>query len=188
MRSLYKAVPHRRYAAGRCSIVAGITALLTFVLNGCTLYSAQKSPTLVQTTSAEQVDRIFWENVQQAKWTQANALLAPNTVWRIDGQIVPRGEIVPWLQSIGIHGVQVSDVTITPAVNDMNLVYTVQVQAEKAVAAKVNTGCSGHPQTLHALAVWQQPQPTGKPEKDKQYRGYLLTVHDLYTSSDESCR
>ena len=55
-------------------------------------------------------------------------------VWRVNGQVVARAQIVPWLQSLGIHGVQVTDVALTPAVNDMNLVYTVQIQAEKAVA------------------------------------------------------
>ena len=169
------------------SALLAIAGVMSPMLTGCTLYPEQKQPTLMQTTSAEQVDRIFWQDVEQAKWTQANALLAPNTVWRVDGRVVATAQIVPWLQSLGIHGVQVSDVTLTPAVNDMNLVYTVQIQAEKAVAATGGTSCAGHPQTLSALAVWQQPQPTGKIEKSKDYRGYLLTVHDLTTGND-GCR
>jgi hypothetical protein len=67
-------------------------------------------------------------------------------------------------------------------------VYTVQIQAEKAVAAQAGAGCAGRPQTLSALAVWQQPQPTGKSEKSKDYRGYLLTVHDLTTTGNDGCR
>jgi hypothetical protein len=164
------------------------TGLMVLSLGGCTVYPDQKQPTLMQTTSAEQVDRIFWQDVEQAKWTQANALLAPNAVWRVDGQVVARAQIVSWLQSLGIHGVQVSEVAATPAVNDMNLVYTVQIQAEKAVAAPVGAGCAGRPQTLSALAVWQQPQPTGKTDKSKEYRGYLLTVHDLTTMGNGGCR
>jgi hypothetical protein len=162
-------------------------------LAGCTVYPNQKSPSLKQTTSAEQVDRIFWQQVQQAKWTQANALLAPNAVWRVNGQVLPRAQVVPWLQSLGIHGVQVSDVALTPAVNDMNMMYTVQMQADKAVSAQVGAACAGRPQTLSALAVWQQPQPTGNAEKDKQakskgYGAYLLTVHDLTTADNGACR
>jgi hypothetical protein len=161
-------------------------------LTGCTVFPAQKQPTLMQTTSAEQVDRIFWQDVEQAKWLPANALLAPNAVWRVNGQVVARAQIVPWLQSLGIHGVQVSDVAVTPAVNDMNLVYTVQIQAEKAVAAQAGAACAGRPQTLSALAVWQQPQPVGKEEKDEKAAhkagGYLLTVHDLTATGNDSCR
>jgi hypothetical protein len=169
-----------------------MTTLIVLALSGCTVYSAQKSPGVTQTTSAEQVDRIFWQDVEQAKWVQVNALLAPNAVWRVNGQVVPRAQIVPWLQSLGGHGVQVSDLVLTPAVNDMNLVYTVQMQADKAVAAQVGAACAGHPQTLSALAVWQQPQPTGDAAKDKQarnktYGGYLLTVHDLMTAGNGRC-
>jgi hypothetical protein len=99
--------------------------------------------------------------------------------------VIPRAEIVPWLQGLKIHAVQVSDVALTPAVNDMNMLATVQVQAEHAVAGQAS--CAGQPQTLRALAVWQQPQPTGTPAKDKSYHGYLLTVHDLSVSGDASC-
>jgi hypothetical protein len=172
-------------AAG--AAIAGIAAL---ALSGCTVYPEKKQPSLAQTTSAEQVDRIFWQDVEQGKWTEANALLAPNAVWRVDGQVIPRAQVVPWLKSLGIHGVQVSDMKLTPAVNDMNLVYTVQIQAEKVVSAQVGTSGAGKPQTLSALAVWQQPQPTGDDAKDKQarskaYAGYLLTVHDLTTTVAE---
>lgn len=169
-----------------------LAAIATLGTTGCTLYSERKTPTLAMTTSAEQVNRIFWQDVAQAKWIEANALLAPNAIWRVDGEVVPRAQIVPWLQSLGVHGVEVTNVAPTPAVNDMNLVYTVQVQAEKSVAAQVTASCAGKPQTLSALAVWQQPQPTGKPEKDKQardknYGGYLLTVHDLAATGDAGC-
>ena len=173
------------------AVAAASLAAVSFMvlpLGGCTVYPDQKQPTLLQTTSAEQVDRIFWQDVEQGKWTQVNALLAPNAVWRVNGQGVARAQIVPWLQSLGIHGAQVSEVAVTPAVNDMNLTYTVQIQAEKAVAAEAGAGCTGHPQTLSALAVWQQPQPTGKTDKSKQYRGYLLTAHDLTATGNGGCR
>jgi hypothetical protein len=179
----WRAVAHRGLDA-----MVTITGIAALALAGCTVYPDQKQPTLKQTTSAEQVGRIFWRDVEQGKWTEANALLAPNAVWRVNGRVVPRAQIVPWLQSLGIHGAQVSDVALTPAVNDMNLVYTVQIQAQKDVAAEAGAGCAGRPQTLNALAVWQQPQPTGTPSKDKQYRGYLLTVHDLTTAADGGCR
>jgi len=169
---------------------AAIAGIASLALGGCTVYPEKKQPSLTQTTSAEQVDRIFWQDVEQGKWTEANALLAPNAVWRVDGQVIPRAQVVPWLKSLGIHGVQVSDMKLTPAVNDMNLVYTVQIQAEKVVSAQVGTSGAGKPQTLSALAVWQQPQPTGDDAKDKQarskaYAGYLLTVHDLTTAVAE---
>jgi hypothetical protein len=176
-------ISYRVVSVVSCVAVAGVLASLA----GCTLFPEQKTPSVGQTTSAEQTDRIFWQHVQQAKWNQATALLAPNTVWRVNGDVVSRAQIIPWLQSLGVHGVEVSNVALTPAVNDVNLVYTLQIQADKAVAAQVSASCAGKPQTLRALAVWQQPQPTGKPEKNKQSSGYMLTVHDLTSAGDGGC-
>jgi hypothetical protein len=181
---------------------AGAAAVLMLLTVGCTVYPEQKRPGPTQTTSAEQMDRLFWRYVEQAKWNQANALLAPNTVWRVNGAVVERAQIIPWLTSLRIHGVQVSGVALTPAVNDMNLVYTVQIQADKAVKVKAGPGCAGRPQMLNALAVWQQPQPVQdveehtQPEErkerekkeEKRSGGYLLTVHDLTTAGDAGCR
>lgn len=191
MRVLARGGPHARRQS---TCVVALAALAMLGPIGCTMFPEQKTPTSAMTTSAEQVDRMFWQSVEQAKWIQANALLAPNAVWRIDDHVVPRAEIIPWLQGLGVHGVQVSDVAVTPAVNDMNLVYTVQIQADKAVAAQsAGTSCAGRPQTMSAVAVWQQPQPTGDAKKDKQasskpYGGYLLTVHDLAVTGNGVCR
>jgi hypothetical protein len=191
-----------RRDAWRRAVVAA-AAVVALVAAGCTVYPEQKHAGPMQTTSAEQMDRLFWQYVEQGKWNQANALLAPNTVWRVNGQVVERAQIIPWLTSLAIHGVQVSGVALTPAVNDMNLVYTVQIQADKAVKAQAEAGCAGRPQTLSALAVWQQPQPhvedeeehgRSKEEKqrekkeDKRPGGYLLTVHDLTAAGDDVCR
>ena len=49
---------------------------LALAMAGCTLYPEQKQPGPTQTTSAEHTDRLFWQYVEQAKWNQANALLA----------------------------------------------------------------------------------------------------------------
>ena len=195
-----------------------VTGFAVMGLGGCTVYPDKNPPTLATTTSAEQVQRIFWQDVEQAKWTQANALLAPMAVWRVGDRTIERGQIVPWLQSLGIKAVQVSEVRLTPAVNDINMLYTVQIQATQPVAAA--EACAGQPasagqtaalaaqpQTLSALAVWQQPQPidtstmdkktkqereaaekAAKKAKGQPYQGYLLTVHDLTVSAASACR
>lgn len=172
---------------------AWLTSFLAALLVGCAVYPAETTPSLARTTSAEQVDRIFWKDVAAGKWIAVNALLAPNTVWRVGDEVIPRAEIVPWLKKVKIHAVQVSDVVLTPAVNDMNIVSTVQVQAEHAVsAAGASSGdCSRTTQTLHALAVWQQPQPAltpaGAAVQARSGQAYLLTVQDLSVAGDAGC-
>src|ERR1700761_1970921 len=83
-------------AAG--AAIAGIAAL---ALGGCTVYPEKKQPALAQTTSAEQVDRIFWQDVEQGKWTEANSLLAPNAVWRGGGRGMSRAPGVPGAEGRG---------------------------------------------------------------------------------------
>ncbi len=153
------------------------------VLSGCTVYSAQSKPSLAMTTSAEQVQRIFWNDVAAGRWAEVTSLLAPNAVWRVNGQVIPTAQIVPWLRGVEVHAANVSNVTLTPAVNDMTVVSTLQIQAQRSLrtetADPAHQSCVGKTQTLASLAVWQQPQPTGTASKDKSYRGYLLTVQDL---------
>lgn len=167
--------------------LAGVALLLPMagcgLLAGCTVYPEQTKPSLAMTTSAEQVQRIFWSNVTAGRWNEVRALLAPNAVWRVRGQVVPTAEIVPWLKSLNVKAADVSNVTLTPAVNDMTVLSTLQIQAQRSVrtssAGAAAPSCSGKTQTVASLAVWQQPQPTGTASKDKSYRGYLLTVEDL---------
>jgi hypothetical protein len=165
-----------------CALAASVD-----LLSGCTVFPEKKLATLETTTSAEQVQRIFWQDVAGGKWVQANALLAPKAVWRVGSRVLPREQIIPWLQAGGIRDVQVSGVALEPAVNDMNLVYTLQVQGAHALGGGAE--CAGQPQTWSALAVWQQPQPSAAPpaKDDKQDRGYLLTVHDLAPTGKSAC-
>jgi hypothetical protein len=164
-----------------------LSAPSAVMLTGCALYPDKQPPTLETTTSAEQVQRIFWQDVAGAKWVQANALLAPKVVWRIGNRVIPREQIIPWFQAAGIAAAQVNQVELQPAVNDVNLVYTLQVQAAHGLAG--GTDCAGQPQTWSTLAVWQQPQPsaTPAPKHDTQYRGYLLTVLDLTPAENSAC-
>ncbi len=160
-------------------------------LTGCTLYPQKNHPTLQTTTSAEQAQRIFWKDVEQGKWMDAEALLAPNAVWRNGSSVIARGSVVPWLRSLGIKQAVVSDVAIKANVNDMTLVYSLQVAAAQPVlplSAGTPQPSATQPQNLHVVAVWQQPQPTAQAGKEKEYRGYLLTVEDLAPAGERGGR
>lgn len=159
-----------------------MTACVALALTGCTLYPQKNHPTLQTTTSAEQTQRIFWKDVEAGRWIEAEALLAPNAVWRNGSVVISRAAVVPWLKSLGIKQAVVSDVAIKSNVNDMTLVYSLQIAAARPVlpppAGAAQPG-GAQPQNLHVVAVWQQPQPTAEEAKEKEYHGYLLTVEDL---------
>ncbi len=156
-----------------------LSALLPIALAGCTVYPEHKTPTLATTTSAEQTQRIFWKDVEAGKWTEVKALLSPNVVWRAGDRVLERDAIVPWLQGLGVRTALVADTTVKSNVNDMTLVYMLQVKARGRVitqsrtqpgqAAAASTDVAGCLQNLQAVAVWQQGRSGS----------YLLTVEDL---------
>jgi hypothetical protein len=169
----------------RCALLGAAALSLT----GCTLYPPKNPPTLQTTTSAEQTQRIFWKDVESGDWNGVEALLAPNVVWRNGSSVLDRASIVPWLRSLHITQVMVNGVAIKSNVNDMTLVYSLQIAAaQPAVPAAAGAGGpkgnsaqggGAQPQNLQAVAVWQQPPPTANAPKGKQSGGYLLTVQDL---------
>lgn len=173
-----------------CCALLGAAALS---LTGCTLYPPKNPPTLGTTTSAEQTQRIFWKEVESGEWNGVEALLAPNAVWRNGSSVLDRASIVPWLRSLHITQVMVNGVVIKSNVNDMTLVYSLQIAAaQPAVSSTADAGGpqgspaqagGAQPQNLQAVAVWQQPQPTANAAKDTHSGGFLLTVQDLTPAS-----
>jgi hypothetical protein len=130
-------------------------ALVTIGIGGCTVWGAKNPPTLNTTTSAEQYERITWDNVRTQKWDQITPLLAPNVVYAADGKLIQRDQIAAYLQSRKIRDFAISDMVVKPNGPDMTLSYTVQISTT-----------DGKTQTLLAVSVWQQLKS-----------GWVLTLH-----------
>jgi len=147
-------------------------------LSGCTL-NALGGPTLSTTTSAEQTQRLFWENVKQGKWQTVQALLLPNITWRNGSRVLSREQILPYLKQLQVKDYLLTDVTVKPNSNEMTVVYRIQI----------TTASSSQPLNLSAVAVWQQlpPLPTDATKKQKKQAAkaapYLLSVEDLVPDS-----
>jgi hypothetical protein len=149
--------------------------VLTVLLSGCTI-GAEVKPTLGTTTSAEQVQRIFWQDVKDGKWLTVQSLLVDNVTWRNGNQVLTRDQIVPYLQQLQVKDFLISNLVVKANENDMTVLYDLQV----------TTGSSGQqPVNLHAVAVWQQvPLPPDKATKQEKKQfdkasPYLLMVEDL---------
>lgn len=143
-------------------------------ISGCTL-DAPAKPTLSTTTSAEQVQRIFWQDVKQQKWLQVQGLLVANVTWSNGKAVLTRDQIVPYLQQLQVKDFLISGLTVKPNQADMTVIYDLQL----------TTGTSAQPMNFHAVAVWQQvPAPPENASKQVKRQAdksspYLLTVEDL---------
>ena len=119
------------------------------------MYGAKNPPTLKSTTSAEQYERISWANARAGKWDQITPLLAPNVVFAVQGKLLARDQIIPYLQSEKIREFVISNMVVKPNGPDMTLSYSLQLSLP-----------DGKMQSLLAVSVWQQVQA-----------GWILIVH-----------
>jgi hypothetical protein len=135
----------RAISAKRLLVATIFAVSLSSLLNGCSVWGAKNPPTLQSTTSAEQYERLFWAGVKAGNWTQVASLLAPNVAYAAQGKIIPRDQIVNYLEREQIREVIVSDLSVQPNGPDMTLTYHLQT-----------TGQQGEITSLVAVSVWQQ--------------------------------
>jgi len=122
-------------------------------LAGCTIFPEAKTPTLANTTSAEQNERIFWQMARRQQWAKLEPLLAANAVWTLPGKTLDRDQIVPYLQTLGDGDSTITGLIVKPNGPDMTLTYSLQRSA-KAGAAKA--GILGNAANFTVVSVWQQ--------------------------------
>jgi hypothetical protein len=160
------------------SALLGSVVLLPLLVTGCTL-DAPGKPTLATTTSAEQTQRIFWQDVKDQKWLVVQGLLVPNVAWRNGGTALTRDQIVPALQQLQVKDFLITNVVVKANQDDMTVLYDLQL----------TIGGSAQPVNYHAVAVWQQvpaPPDTASKQVKKEAQKqppYLLTVEDLVAGS-----
>ncbi len=128
--------------------------LATVGLSGCTIYG-EKKPTLQNTTSAEQFERLFWSAVKAKNWQQLPGMLAANVAYQVGGRILSKDQLVPYLQGLNLTDFNITNMVVKPNGVDMTVTYTLQLSS-----------ASGPLQTLTAVSVWQQVA-----------KGSILIVH-----------
>jgi len=140
--------PHRLVAASLAAILAGSAI-------GCTFYGEKKPPTLANTTSAEQYERILWQMVQKQQWNKISPLFSTTLVWNVDGKSLNSGQVVPWLQSQNLKDAVITNASVQPNGPDMTVAYTLQLSGTSKDSP------SGTVAGYSAMSVWQQTKGGG---------------------------
>ncbi len=122
-----------------------ITTLLLVSLTGCTFFGEKNPPSLKSTSSAEQYERILWSTVKDKKWQQIPGLLAENLMYSVNGKVLSKDQVIPYLQGLHIADSTITEMVAKPNGPDMTLHYTLQLSS-----------AGGPPQTVTAVSVWQQ--------------------------------
>jgi len=116
-------------------------------LIGCTVYPEKKPPTVASTTSAEQLERIYWNSVKKGDWQQVVALQGPSVLFtnRV-GDHLSGPQWVDFLKQDPPSEYMIGAVEIRPQGADMVLSYFASVTDKK----------SASPVDLAVVSVWQQ--------------------------------
>lgn len=149
----------------RAKVIATLLAanLAALGISGCTVWGAKQHPTLSSTTSAEQHERLFWQQTRAKAWSDISPLLAANVVYTVHGRVLSRDQIIPYLKSEQISDFALADVVVKPNGPDMTVSYTLQL-----------SGPDGKMRSLIALSVWQQVR-----------NGWILTAHTEQPRSEQ---
>jgi hypothetical protein len=126
-------------------LAAPLVLFLAFAVAGCTLYPEKNPPTLANTTSAEQHDRILWQMVQKQQWNKISPLFSTTLVWNVNGKSLATDQVVPYLQSLNLKDAIVTNATVQPNGPDMTVSYTLQLSS-----------ANGTPQEFSVFSIWQQ--------------------------------
>jgi hypothetical protein len=152
--------------------------LLLLSATGCTIGAIPGTPTLANTTSAEQTQRIFWQDVKQEKWQPVQGILTANVTWRNGPHVLTRDEVVPYLQKQQVKDFLITNMVVKANQDDMTLLYDLQL----------TTAASAQPVNFHVVSVWQRvpppPDNASKQEKKQAKQAakagpYMLIVEDL---------
>jgi hypothetical protein len=129
-------------------IASTAACLLALSIGGCTLFPEQKNPTLKNTTSAEQYERILWQTVEKQQWNKISPLFSTTLIWNANGKSLSADQVLPYLQTLHLKDAAVTGVTVQPNGPDMTVAYTLQYTDDRS-----GGGCVAN---YSALSVWQQ--------------------------------
>ena len=130
----------------RTAVMLISVGLLGF-LTGCTVYPEKKPPTVASTTSAEQLERIYWDSVKEGNWQQVVALQGPSVLFtNRSGNHLSGPEWVEFLKQDPPSEYMIGAVEIRPQGADMVLSYFASVTDKKSTS----------PVDLAVVSVWQQ--------------------------------
>jgi hypothetical protein len=115
-------------------------------LTGCTVYPDKKPPTVTSTTSAEQLERIYWNAAKKGDWQQVVALQGPSVLFtNRAGNHLSGPEWVDFLKQDPPSEYMIGAVEVRPQGADMVLSYFASVTDKK----------SNSPVELAVVSVWQ---------------------------------
>lgn len=130
----------------RRTLVILVAVSFLSALTGCTVYPDKKPPTIASTTSAEQLERIYWDAVKAGDWQKAQALQGPSVLFtNRNGEHLSGQQWLDFLKQNPPAEYMIGSVQLTPQGPDVVLSYFASVTSKGSTA----------PVELGVVSGWQ---------------------------------
>ena len=132
----------------------------------CTLFGEKKNASWSNVTSGEQLERLFWQDVKDKKWSSLEARMAPLLVAVNASRVFDKTATLEHVKSIDLHDFQIGEVETRPAGIDLIVTYTIAVNGTAG-------GQSLPKSPIRMMSVWQQLS-----------KGWVLIAHSSIATKE----
>ena len=124
-----------------------VMVALTLIVGGCA--GAPKHPTWSNTTSAEHMERLMWQAVQEKDWSNFERHISPTFIGvSADGKSFDRAGWLACWKGAQIEEISLDELSVQPEGVDMKLSYALRFRGQGP--------CLASPGPVRVVSVWQQ--------------------------------
>jgi uncharacterized protein YceK len=123
--------------------------LLACSLSGCSAYKAPKHATWKNTTSVEQMERLYWQAIKDKDWINVEAHTASSYTNVAPGTVSNKQQIIEFYKGMNLLDYSLGDFEVTDHAGTTTVSY-------RSTATFEIQGKRFGPVTYQNLSVWQQ--------------------------------
>jgi len=117
-------------------------------LSGCTIWGEHKPHAWTEVTGGESLERVFWEQVKNKKWTELEPHLAATYVLVTPERSFERAAALEHWKQLDVREYSLGDFNVQPNGNTYVVAYTLILRGKLAGQPLPNT-------PMRAMTVWQ---------------------------------
>jgi hypothetical protein len=130
-------------------VVAPILIISMMLVSACTFYGNHPARAFSEATGGEGLERVFWKNVQAAKWTEVERALASNYLGSVPGGSLDRAATLAQYRQWQLKDYSLGD--LKTELNGSTIVVTYTITLHGTAGSEALPAA---PQ--HMMTVWQQ--------------------------------
>jgi hypothetical protein len=146
--------PRIAVAAPQLSLMLALIFVITCT-SACTFYGERPAKSMAETTGGEGMERVFWQNIQTAKWTEIERSLASNYAGITPSATLDRTAALDQYRQLQLKDFSLGD--LKTELNGTTIVVTYTITLNGSVNGNSGAAQQPLPSTpQHMMTVWQK--------------------------------